>query len=57
MKYILEGKAQEYPEIIGLLPENKLNDADNILQQYHLKVEKIEVIEGQKVVYIVEIKD
>ena len=58
MKVYLKGEAQKYPELVGLLTEDKLinnkKDLDQILSNKNLEVEKIEINGDQKIIYIKE---
>lgn len=59
MKVILEGKAQSKPEVIGLITEDALLNPSQInvnLNKMNLKIEKIETVNGEKVVHVVETK-
>lgn len=57
MKIILIGKAQEKAEAIGLLTEEMIINpivANEKLSLHKLKIEKIEMVNGEKVVTISE---
>lgn len=58
MKVYLKGEAQKYPELVGLLTEDKLfnnkKELDQILSSKNLEVEKIEINGDQKIIYIKE---
>lgn len=57
MRFILQGKAQQHPEIIGMLTEEVLldpNQANMKLNPFHLAIERIEKVDGETVVYIKE---
>jgi|P1105metagenome_2_1110788.scaffolds.fasta_scaffold30734_2 hypothetical protein len=57
MKYFLLGKAQNKPQAIGLLTEDLLlnpSAANEQLKLYNLKIDHIETVNGEKVVYIKE---
>lgn len=60
MKFIMEGKAQNCPAAIGLLTEDMLLDpslANQKLSTYKLQIDRIETVNGEKVVYIKENAD
>lgn len=57
MRYILQGKAQQHPEIIGMLSEDVLldpNQAKLKLNPFNLAIERIDKVDGETVVYIKE---
>lgn len=59
MKFIFEGKAQSKATAIGLLSEDLLLDvtkANEVLSSHNIQIDRIETIDGQKVVYISEKK-
>ena len=57
MKIILLGDAQSHPEAIGILNEDLLlkpGEANEKLSLHNLKIDHIEIVNGEKVVYIKE---
>lgn len=57
MKIILEGKAQQCPEVIGMLTEEVLldpNQANVKLNAMNLAIDRIEKVNGETVVFIKE---
>lgn len=57
MKFVFTGKAQQHPEVAGLLTEDVLvnkESANRILKAKNLEVERIEQIGNEKIVYIRE---
>lgn len=57
MKFIFEGGAKSRPAAIGLLTEDLLLNpavANEKLAKFGVKIEKVETVNGQKVVYITE---
>lgn len=59
MKIILLGEAKKHPEAIGLLNEDLILDpkrANEALSLKNLQIEKIEVVSGEKVIYVSEKK-
>ena len=57
MKIILEGKAQQCPEVIGMLTEEFLLDpaqANLRLSVKNLAIDRIEKVNGETVVFIKE---
>lgn len=57
MKIILEGKAQQCPEVIGMLTEEVLLDpaqANLKLSTKNLAIDRIEKVNGETVVFIKE---
>lgn len=57
MKIILEGKAQQCPEVIGMLTEEVLLDpvqANLKLSAKNLAIDRIEKVNGETVVFIKE---
>lgn len=58
MKFILEGIAQSKPFVIGLITEEKLKNVIELnkeLSQYNVKVDKVESVNGQKIIYVVAV--
>lgn len=60
MQFIMEGKAQSKPQALGLLNEDCLLNpslANQRLAKFNLVIDRIETVNGEKVVYIKENTD
>ena len=57
MKFIMEGEAQNCPQAIGCLTEDCLLNpslANEKLSKFNLSIDRIETVNGEKVVFIKE---
>lgn len=57
MKFIMKGAAQQCPAAIGMLTEDLLLNpslANEKLSSFKLQIDRVETVNGEKVVYIKE---
>ena len=58
MKFVLEGDAQSKAFVIGMITEDKMKNLTELnkeIIQYGVKVDKIETVNGQKIIHIVAV--